>query len=67
MLAPYHIALADFLNLPSVMHLDLSGLTAGLGKPIRVPAHDDFEVVAVSVSVLTVQRGAWNRARRSGM
>jgi hypothetical protein len=54
-LAPYHVALADFFNAPSVTEIDLSGLAGGAGKPIRVRAQDDFEVVAVAVSLLTVQ------------
>ena len=55
--APYHVALKDFLNPPQVLDIDLMLFAAGAGRPVRIRACDDFEVVQVWLSIRTVDEG----------
>lgn len=47
----FSVIVADFLNAPSVAEVDLSGYTGAVGDVIVVQAEDDFEVVAVHVTL----------------
>ena len=51
----FSVTVADFFNAPTVDAVDLSGYTGKSGEPIRIRATDDFEVVAVKVTIRTVE------------
>ena len=53
--APYHVALKDFLNPPEVTDIDLRTLPTPAAGPIRVSAIDDFQVVQVWLSLRTTE------------
>ncbi|MDR1865317.1 MAG: hypothetical protein LBR08_07070 [Bacteroidales bacterium] len=48
---PYIIAVADFLNAPSIEHVDVSGYTGASGDVIVVKVSDDFKVKWVHVNI----------------
>ncbi len=45
------LTIADFFNAPAVDEVDMSGYTGKAGDLIRIRAHDDFDVVGVSVAI----------------
>ncbi|MDR2928446.1 MAG: hypothetical protein LBV41_09670 [Cytophagaceae bacterium] len=47
----YNVAIADFLNAPSIESIDLSGYTGVAGNIIRIHATDDFSIKSVSVRI----------------
>lgn len=47
----FSIAIADFLNAPTVKGIDADAYTGATGDPIVVRAHDDVEVTAVAVTL----------------
>jgi len=49
----YHVALADALNAPEILGVNLNGYQGEAGKEIEVQARDDFAVVRVSVEIKT--------------
>jgi hypothetical protein len=53
--APYHVALKDFLNPPQILEVDLTLLGTDAGRPVRIRAVDDFEVVQVWFCIRTVE------------
>jgi hypothetical protein len=46
---PFAFALADFLNEPEVLAIDLAAYHGAVGESIKVRAIDDFEVTGVTV------------------
>jgi hypothetical protein len=53
----FSLTVADFFNAPSIDEVDLAGYSGAVGDEIVIRASDDFEVVAVRVS-LTDTNGA---------
>ncbi len=51
----FSLTVADFFNAPSVDEIDVSGYGGQVGDEIRVRAHDDFQVVAVNVAIVTAE------------
>ena len=49
--APYHVAVADFLNVPEIENVDLSKYTGTPGDIIKVTASDDVMVKSVHISI----------------
>ena len=49
---PFNVAVADFLNAPDIVHVDLSGYAGNVGDRIAVDATDDFAVVSVKVEIV---------------
>lgn len=47
----YNIAVADFFNAPQITDVDLANYNGQIGSYIQVRATDDFDVVAVSVTI----------------
>ncbi len=47
----FSLIMQDFLNAPQVEEVDLSGYTGQAGEKIYVVASDDFEVMAVHVTI----------------
>lgn len=47
----YNVAVADFLNAPSIEEIDVSNYTGNIGDTIRVLPVDDFMVTEVSVTI----------------
>lgn len=47
----FSVTIADFFNAPSVEEIDLSQYMGRSGESIRIKAHDDFEVMGVSVRI----------------
>ena len=47
----FSVAVADFFNEPVVDEIDLAAYTGTTGDPIKVSAHDDFEVTGVVVAI----------------
>ena len=58
----FALTVADFFKAPSVDELNVSGYTGKAGESIVVLAHDDFEVVAVTVNI----KDAGGQATESG-
>jgi hypothetical protein len=58
---PFNVAVADFMNAPDIVHVDLSGYAGGAGDVILVDATDDFAVKSVTVKIVngngTVEEG----------
>ena len=50
--SPFNVAVADFLNAPDIVHVDLSGYAGNAGDTILVDATDDFAVDSVSVKIV---------------
>ena len=48
----FNVAVADFLNAPSIREIDLSAYTGHAGSAIRVRVTDDFQVGKVTVAIL---------------
>ena len=59
---PFNVAVADFLNAPDIVHVDLSGYAGNVGDTILVDATDDFSVESVTVKIVNengaVEEGA---------
>ena len=49
---PFNVAVADFLNAPDIVHVDLSGYAGNAGDRITVDATDDFSVESVRVKIV---------------
>ncbi len=49
----FNLMLSDFLTPPVVDEIDASGYSGKVGECIRVRAHDDFEVLGVTVMLAT--------------
>ena len=47
----YNIAVADFLNAPQINEIDIANYNGQIGSYIQVRATDDFDVVAVTVTI----------------
>jgi len=47
----FSLTVADFFNAPSVDEVDLSGYTGAAGDEVIIMAHDDFDVMGVSVAL----------------
>lgn len=47
----FALALADFFNEPMVDEIDLAAYTGKAGDPIKVRAHDDFDLTGVAVAI----------------
>jgi len=47
----FPVIMGDYLNLPEVKEIDLVDYTGHVGDPIKIRAVDDFEVVAVKVTI----------------
>jgi len=47
----FSLTVADFFNAPSVDEVDLSDYTGAIGDEIIIMAHDDFDVMGVSVAL----------------
>lgn len=47
----YNVAIADFFKAPNIDNVDLSGYTGQAGQQIKITVTDNFEVIAVSVSI----------------
>ncbi len=47
----YNVAVADFMNAPSVDEVDVTSYHGAVGDTIRVRAIDDFKVVQVQLSI----------------
>lgn len=47
----FSLTVADFFNAPSVDEVDLSAYAGKVGDQITIQAHDDFEVVGVTVAI----------------
>lgn len=47
----YNVAVADFLNAPSIEEIDVSKYTGQPGSTINVQAYDDFKVAEVQVAI----------------
>ena len=47
----FALMVGDFLNLPAVDEVDLSGYTGKVGEVIRIRASDDIEVKGVGVTI----------------
>lgn len=47
----YNIAVADFLNAPQINEIDVTNYNGQIGSYIQVRATDDFDVVAVTVTI----------------
>ena len=60
-LTPFNVAVADFLNAPDIVHVNLSGYAGNVGDKILVDATDDFAVTSVTVKIVnengTVEEG----------
>ena len=52
-----NLIVADFLNAPSVDEIDLRGYDGRAGSTVRIRASDDFDVTAVTVSILETTGG----------
>ena len=50
-MSAFNFAVSDYMNLPVILELDLSGYTGEIGSSIRIKAIDNFKVVSVSVSI----------------
>jgi hypothetical protein len=62
-LRPFAFAVADFLNEPEVLAIDLSAYHGAVGQLIKVRSRDDFEVAGVTVIMkdgegAVIQQGA---------
>ena len=53
---PHHIAVRDFMHAPVIAALELDSYTGRPGDVIRILGADDFKIVRVEVSILTVDR-----------
>jgi hypothetical protein len=53
----FAFALADFLNEPTVLSIDMSAYHGALGDLIKVRASDDFEVMGVTVAICDLEGG----------
>ena len=53
----FAFAVADFLNEPKVLSIDLSAYHGALGQLIKVRAVDDFEVTGVNVAICDEEGG----------
>ena len=64
-LTPFNVAVADFLNAPDIVHVDLSKYEGNPGDTILVDATDDFAVESVTVKIVNengvVEEGAATR------
>jgi hypothetical protein len=49
------VAIADYMNAPCIVAVDLSGCRGGRGDTIRVAATDDFAVTAVTLHLETAE------------
>jgi hypothetical protein len=47
----FAITMGDFMSFPKVLDIDLSGYAGAMGNEIKINAVDDFEVVAVDVTI----------------
>jgi hypothetical protein len=47
----FALTLADFMSVPKVTDIDLSAYAGAMGNEIKIKADDDFEVVAVTVTI----------------
>jgi hypothetical protein len=60
--SPFNVAVADFLNAPDIVHVNLSGYAGNAGDVILIDATDDFAVVSVTVRIVNengiVEEGA---------
>ena len=75
----FAFAVADFLNEPVVLAIDMSAYHGGVGQVIKVRAIDDFEVTGVTVAICdqeggVIQQGAavftdglWHYAANGGI
>jgi hypothetical protein len=66
----FALTIADFLHVPAVDQIDLSGYTGRAGETIRIRASDDIEVAGVEVGITdaggaVLERGA--AAARDGV
>jgi hypothetical protein len=50
---PFIVAVADFLHVPEIRHIDLSNYSGQAGDTIRIEAEDDAMVKYVHVSIIT--------------
>ena len=78
--SPYNIAMADYLNRPQLLEVDLTGWKGGPNDVIRLRAYDDVKVAEVRVQLgsddgvmleegLAVDKGAlwWEYAPTGGL
>jgi len=51
-LTAHNVAIADYMNAPEIIEIDLSGYNGNINDPIKIEATDDFRVNEVKITLI---------------